>query len=300
MQHPLVSVIILNNHRLDNTLACLASLSQSDYQNIRITLLDLSSGVGAIEIVQRDYPDVQAISLKENLGYAGNNNIGIKSAISQGTDWVFILNDDTVLDPSCISSLIEAVTNDPVIGIAGPMVYHYDEPDVIQSAGGMLGKYWKNVHLGQNEMDCGQFDSVRLVEWVSGCAMLVKRTLIEQIGLLDERYFLYWEEIEWCIRATRSGWKIAHVPHAKLWHKGVNRNYQAKTYVTYFVTRNQLLTLAKHKAPLIAWIYTYAQTIRTLASWTFRPRWKSKREHRNAMWKGLVHFLQHRFGSIFV
>ncbi len=78
MQHPLVSVIILNNHRLDNTLACLASLSQSDYQNIRITLLDLSSGVGAIEIVQRDYPDVQAISLKENLGYAGNNNIGIK------------------------------------------------------------------------------------------------------------------------------------------------------------------------------------------------------------------------------
>jgi GT2 family glycosyltransferase len=297
MTVPLLYIVILSSNRRNDTLACLASLFQADYDNFHVILLDNCFVDGLAEAVCKQYAKVQIVPLIENMGYAGNNNIGIRKALEQGAEWVLILNDDTVLDPTCITSLMHVVANDPAIGIAGPMIYHFDEPDVIQSAGGMLGKYWNSSHLGQDELDSGQFLSVHSVEWISGCAFLIRRATIEQVGLLDPNYFLYWEEMEWCIRAGKAGWKIVHVPEAKLWHKGVKRDYQPRPYVTYYYTRNHLLTLAKHRAPIVAWTYTIVQIFRSLVSWSLKPRWKSKRKHRNAMWMGLVHFLQGRFGK---
>lgn len=298
MTQSLLYIVVLNNNRRDDTLACLASLSQSDYKNFRIILLDNDSTDGSVDAVQKGFPEVQVVPLQRNLGYAGNNNIGIRMAVEQDAEWILVLNDDTVVDPSCLSLLIHEAINDPAIGIAGPMVYHFDEPDVIQSAGGLLGKYWESIHLGKDELDHGQFQSPHLVEWISGCAILVRREVIKQVGMLDPNYFLYWEETEWCIRAGRAGWKIVHVPQAKLWHKGVKRDYQPKPYVTYYLTRNRLYTLAKHKAPMIVWMYALAQIIKTLVSWTLKPRWRFKREHRNAMWRGLVDFFQHHWGPM--
>lgn len=297
MPEPLLNVIILNNNHREDVLACLTSLFHGNYRNFRAILLDNDSTDGSVEEVRKVHADVQIFLLKENLGYAGNNNVGIKMALDQGAEWILVLNEDTVLSPSCLSSMMQTVADDPAIGIAGPMVYHFDEPDVIQSAGGMLGKYWNSLHLGQNEKDRGQFPCVHQVEWISGCAILVRRAVIEQVGMLDQDYFLYWEEMEWCLRAGRAGWKIVHIPQAKLWHKGVKRDYQPKPYVTYYSTRNHLHTLAKHRAPIIAWIYTLTQIFRSLVSWSLMPRWKSKRKHRNAMWTALVHFLQGRFGK---
>jgi len=298
MADPFVFIIILSNNRREDTLSCLNSLVRGDYKNNKIIVLDNNSADGSVASIRAAFPDVQIVELSENLGYAGNNNIGIKVALDQGADWVFILNDDTVLDSGCLEFLVQVGEGDSSIGMMGPMVYHYDEPNVIQSAGGMLGKYWNSIHLAQNDPDHGQFQSPHQVEWISGCAILVRRAVIEQVGLLDSNYFLYWEEAEWCIRANRAGWKIVNVPQAKLWHKGVRRDYQPKPYVTYYLTRNHLFTLAKHKAPIIVWVYTLTQIIRTLVSWTIRPRWRFKREHRNAMWRGLVDFLQSRQGPM--
>ncbi len=297
MPEPLLYAIVLNNNNREDVLTCLTSLFHSDYRNFRAILLDNGSTDGSVEEVRRSHADVQIFLLRENLGYAGNNNVGIKMALDQGAEWILVLNDDTVLSPSCLSSMMEAVADEPEIGIAGPMVYHFDEPNVIQSAGGMLGKYWNSLHLGQNEKDLGQFPRVHQVEWISGCAILIRRAVIEQVGMLDQDYFLYWEEMEWCLRASQAGWRIVNIPQAKLWHKGVKRDYQPKPYVTYYSTRNHLYTLAKHRAPIVAWIYTLTQILRSLASWSIMPRWKSKRKHRNAMWAGLVHFLQGRFGK---
>ena len=178
------------------------------------------------------------------------------------------------------------------------MVYHHDEPNVIQSAGGMLGRHWESIHLGKNELDQGQFITPRRVDWISGCAILVRSAVIRQVGVLDQDYFLYWEETEWCMRAARGGWQIVHEPAAKIWHKGVQRDYQPAPSFNYYGTRNHLLTLAKHKAPLAAKIFTWIQIIRTLTSWSIKPKWKHKREHRNAMWKGVVDFLKHRWGQM--
>lgn len=265
---------------------------------MKIILLENLSMTDAPVALQHNIPNVETIPLYENLGYAGNNNIGIQAAMQHGAEWIFVLNDDTVFDPSCLSLLVEVAESDTEIGILGPMVYHFDEPKIIQTAGGSLGQYWMIKHLGQDEQDCGQFNTVRDVEWISGCAILVRAALIEEIGMLDADYFLYWEEVEWCIRAREAGWRICHVPQAKLWHKGVKPNYQPKPYVTYYVTRNHLYTLLKHRAPWQAYFAAFIQTFQTLLSWSLRPKWRSQHEHRNAMWKGLLHFFQRRLGPM--
>ena len=217
---------------------------------------------------------------------------------SPGADWVFVLNEDTILDADCLKELINVGESDPLIGIVGPMVYHYDEPEIIQSAGGIFGPFWSAQHLAQNELDHHQFVQPHQVDWISGCAIMVRRSVIEQAGMLDERFFYYWEEVEWCMRTTRRGWRIIHVPEAKLWHKGVQRNYKPKPAVTYYSTRNKLLMLKKHHAPLYVRTGTWLKNIRTLVSWSIRPKWRSMHEHRDAMWSGIRDYLRQHWGSV--
>lgn len=298
MLQPLVVVVILNTNRRDDTLACLNSLARSDYANAQILVLDNNSTDNSVPAIQQAFPQVKVISLEENLGYAGNNNAGIRAALEMGADWVFVLNEDTTLAPDCLSQMVKVGERDPQIGILGPLVYHHDEPDVIQTAGGEFGRYWESIHLAQNEPDQGQYGQPRPVDWISGCGILVRRAVIEQVGMIDERYFYYWEETEWCLRAGKKGWRIVNVPAAKMWHKGVQRDYRPKPSVTYYATRNRLLTVAKHRAPLRVWVFTWAQLLRTLISWTVKPKWRHKREHRNAMWRGMMDFLQHRWGQM--
>lgn len=298
MSNPLVISVILNTNRRDDTLECLASLAQSTYQNQRVIVLDNASSDGSVEAIRTAYPAVQIIKLVDNCGYAGNNNVGIEAAVAQGADWVFVLNEDTILAPDCLPKLVEAGESDPKIGIVGPMVYHHDEPNIIQSAGGVLGPYWDSLHLAQNELDCGQYSQPHSVDWISGCAIMVRRAVIEQVGAIDERYFYYWEETEWCLRTGKAGWTVMHVPQAKLWHKGVQRDYRPKPSVTYYATRNRLLTLAKHHAPLNVWLFAWGGILRTLVSWTVKPKWRSKMEHRDALWHGMVDFLRHRWGQM--
>lgn len=293
----MISVVLNSNHRED-TLQCLTSLSQNTYENHKIILLDNASTDGTIDNVRSLLPEVLIIELLHNFGYAGNNNVGIQAAMEQGAEWVFVLNEDTILSSDCISQLVSVGESDPTIGIVGPLVYHHNEPGIIQSAGGCMDKYYRGSHLGQDERDQGQYQLPHSVEWISGCGIMVRRTLIEQVGAFDERFFLYVEEFEWCVRARNAGWQIFNVPQAKLWHKGVQREYQPKPSITYYTTRNRLLLLLKHRATPIAWFLAASQLLRTLISWTIKPKWRGKREHRNAMWRGFADFLHHRWGQM--
>ncbi len=287
--------MILNTNRCQDTLACLESLQQNTYSNHRAIVLDNASHDGSVAAIQARFPEVHIINLTQNLGYAGNNNVGIQTALAQGADWVFVLNEDTILAEDCLAELISNAARRSKTGIAGPMVYHFDEPTVIQSAGGSLSQYWESNHIGQNEPDAGQY-ATRPVDWISGCAILVRREVIEQIGMLDERFFYYWEETEWCLRTSRAGWEIWHVPPARLWHKGVQRDYRPGPNVTYYNTRNRLLMLQKHQAPLKVKFHAWLQTWRTLLAWSVKPRWRMMRPHRDAMWQGMNDYLRQRWG----
>lgn len=295
---PLVISVILNTNRRADTLECLGSLQAGSYANHRAIVLDNHSTDGSVEAIRAAFPNVDVVELSENRGYAGNNNVGIQLAMERGADWVFVLNEDTVLDPACLERLLAVGESAPGIGVVGPLVYHHDEPGVIQSAGGGMSARWEGFHYGQNEPDRGQFDRPHDVQWISGCGILVRRSVIQQIGGIDERFFIYWEETEWCTRALEAGWRIVQVPAAKMWHKGVQRDYRPKPSVTYYSTRNRLLLLSTHRAPALAWATAWAQILRTLTSWTIRPKWREKRAHRDAMWRGLVDFLFRRWGPM--
>jgi hypothetical protein len=297
MSFPCVIAVILNTNRRDDTLECLESLYRNAYPNQRVIVLDNASSDGSAAAIRERFPQTILIELDRNLGYAGNNNVGIEAALQHGADWVFVLNEDTILAPDCIERLVSVGEEDARIGIVGPMVYHYDEPNVIQSAGGILEADFAALHIGQNEVDIGQYPEPRDVAWVSGCALLVRRKLIEEIGALDERFFYYWEETDWCTRARERGWRIVHIPQARLWHKGVQRNYQPSPNVTYYATRNRLLFLRKHHAPPKVWVLVWLQNLRTLFSWSVRPKWRaSMREHRWAIRQGMMDFLRGRWG----
>ncbi len=294
---PKVVTVILNTNRKRDTLTCLGSVLAATYKNHSVLVLDNQSDDGSVETIRAAYPEVEIIELRENRGYAGNNNVGIGAAVAAGANWVFVLNEDTVVAEDCVARLVEAGESDPRIGVVGPMVYHHDEPGIIQSAGGRIGPGWQSLHLGQNEPDRNQFRTPHRVDWISGCGIMVRREVIEQVGMLDPRYFYYWEETEWCLRARRGGWLVVHVPQAKIWHKGVQRDYRPSPSVTYYATRNRLLTMAKHQASMAAWLRALAELARTLGSWTLLPKWKHQGAHRHAMWRGISDFLCRRWGG---
>jgi hypothetical protein len=299
MGSPLARVVsvILNTNRREDTLACLASIRQNRYANHHVIVLDNASSDGSVGAIRTQYPEVEIINLTQNLGYAGNNNVGIEVALAHGAEWVFVLNEDTVLAPDCIARLVEAGESDAKVGIVGPLVYHFDEPTVIQSAGGRIDQAWRAWHIGQNVEDSGEFAAPQAVDWISGCAIMVRRALIEEVGMLDERFYYYWEETEWCVRARAKGWRALMTPHAKLWHKGVRRNYLPSPNVTYYNTRNRLLFMQKHHAPLFAWMTVWGQIGRTFASWTLKAQWRGQRSHRDALWQGATDFVRQRWGQ---
>jgi hypothetical protein len=297
MAQPHVVTIILNTNRRDDTLACLDSLQAGTYLHHSIIVLDNASNDGSAAAIRAAHPQIEVLALRENKGYAGNNNVGIAAALNRGADWVFVLNEDTIVAPNCIADLVAAAEREPRTGVVGPLVFHHDEPQLIQSAGGRIGRDWSAWHIAQNEAFIGQFVRPTPVDWISGCAILVKRAVIEQVGMLDERFFYYWEETEWCLRIRRAGWQILHVPAAQLWHKGVQRDYRPKPSVAYYDTRNHLLMMAKHRAPLQAWLGSGGRRLRTMVSYSVRPQWRHKRAHRDAMWFGARDFLRGRWGK---
>jgi GT2 family glycosyltransferase len=292
-----VEVVILNTNRREDSIACLRSLFRSTYPFLHVTELDNASTDGSSEAFNRDFPEASVVALSDNRGYAGNNNVGIQRALDHGADWVFVLNEDTIVDPDCVRELVAVGESDRRIGIVGPLVYHHQEPDVVQSAGGLLTRRWEAVHRGINERDIGQFCEPSDVTWVSGCAILVRRAVIEQVGMLDERFFYYWEETDWCLRAREHGWRVVHAPSAKLWHKGVQRDYAPSPGVSYYNARNRLLFLRAHHAPVRVWGATSLQMARTLSSMSLRPHWRAQRRHRNAMARGVFDFVRSRWGK---
>ena len=258
MTTPLVIFVVLNFNRREDTLQCISSLEQNTYKNQKVILLDNSSSDGSVEAVAARFPEVKIIRLQQNLGYAGNNNVGIDEAMRQGAEWIFVLNEDTILAPDCVAQLVSVGESDPSIGIVGPMVYHHDEPEIIQSAGGRMDRYFRGWHEGQNEVDRGQYPQPHPVEWISGCGIMVRRAVIDQIGTIDARFFYYAGGIRMVCPRQRGGLEDHECSRREALAKGVQRDYHPKPSVSYYSTRNQLLLLSKHRAPLSAWMVNWA------------------------------------------
>jgi GT2 family glycosyltransferase len=209
-------------------------------------------------------PDVKFIQSGANLGFAGGNNVGIHFAMEQGADYIWLLNNDAVADPLALSALIEALETNPAAAIAGSKIYYRDDPQRIWSAGGSWSK--GNLRLrqrGAGQIDTGQFDQPCPVDSVSGCSLLIRVSEIEKIGLLDESYFLYWEDIDWCARAEAAGCRVLYVPNSQVWHWVSASAAQRSRLQYYYYTRNGLTFCSRHdrrSLPLLL-LYTGADAV---------------------------------------
>ena len=299
---PLIGVVLINWNQYEDTVDCLGSLYEMDYPNFRVILVDNGSSDGSGERIARLFPRVDMIYSEANLGFDGGNNLGVMRALNLGCDYIFLLNNDTVLDPRLIDELIAVADSDRRIGILGPKIYYYDAPDIVWWAGCCLSVsphgMFNFSQEGNMKEDVGQFDDVAEIDGAIGCAMLVKRGVIEKAGLLDERFFIYHEEHDYALRAIAEGYRIVFVPGGKLWHK-VSRAMGGVHSVSqcHLWTRNWLLLMRNH-IPLSRWFLLYYHYLKE-AYWVYQGyREQGNDEGGRAALDGIWNALLNRFGPL--
>lgn len=250
-----VYISILNFNGRDNTIACLRSLEKA-FKNgfdLKVLVIDNASKE-KLNLPTFSKLDIKIIVNKENLGFSGGHNVGIKYAIEDGADYILILNNDTEVRKDLIWELLRSSKEG--VGIVAPKIYFYpgfefhkdrykkeEKGRVFWYAGGEMD--WGNVighHRGVDEVDNGQYDFPQPTDFASGCCMLIRREVFEKVGFFDERYFLYYEDNDLSQKAKRSNFKIMYNPKAILWHKNAgSAGGSGSSLQDYYITRNRLI-----------------------------------------------------------
>jgi GT2 family glycosyltransferase len=297
-----VAIIVVTWNQRDLTLDCLASLQQQRYPNLETIVVDNGSTDGTADAVRAAYPGVVMIENGENLGFVGGNNAGLRYALQGDPEYLMLLNNDTALDPEMVNDLLAVMQADPTIGIAGPKMLYFDQPETIWCAGNRIN--WRtgdSLRLQAEQPDVAIQESPREVDFITGCAICLRREVIEQIGLLDSRFFIYYEETDWCVQARNRGWKILYVPQARLWHK-VSATMGATSPATdYYMTRNAILFLAKNRQGLARlWSLSClsAKTLRVMAAYTVKSRSHHRLRSRDARLLGIRDAILGRWGKM--
>ncbi|MFN4083025.1 MAG: glycosyltransferase family 2 protein [Bacteroidia bacterium] len=238
-QQPLVSIITVNYNGTQITHDFLASLEKCTYKNIEIFVVDNASSNPPVELKEK-FPHVNLILSKENLGFAGGNNLAIKE--SKGK-YVFLLNNDTEVDPGFLEPIVDLMESDETIGIASSKLIYYSKPDTLQFAGSYgLNFYTGRVFaIGHKELDSEQFTKNYKTSLAHGAAMMISRKALEKVGLMADLYFLYYEEIDFCERVKRAGFSIWYCGFSKVFHKESMSVGKESPMKIYYITRNRII-----------------------------------------------------------
>lgn len=260
---PRVAAIALDYNGRDVTLQALASLTAQDYPACDVVVVDNGSTDGSEAAIRAAYPQVAVVRTEQNLGPSGGGNLGFRWALERGYDYALILNNDIEVAPDFVRRLVEAAESHPRIGIVGPKAYYYWQRDTIWSAGGRL-RFAEAVtsERGMGLRDRGQFDVDADVEYVNGCAMLVKRRVFEDVGLWDPSYQLCFEDADFSLRARRAGWRIRYAHKAKLWHMVSTSTGGYVPAKTFHSARSTALFVRRFATP---WQRLTAKMMMTLA-----------------------------------
>ncbi|MDA3840722.1 MAG: glycosyltransferase family 2 protein [Patescibacteria group bacterium] len=236
-----ISVIIPNWNGKNFLGDCLDSLRKVNFDNFDTIIVDNGSLDGSLDLISNNYPEVILVKNSENLGFSAACNQGIKYAFDNGAEAALLLNNDTVVDPDFITKMVEALEDDKV-GIVGSKIYYYDEPKKIWFAGGRY--IWWRVS-GQHKLWMRDENKVLIGEeeadFITGCSMLIRKEVLEDIGYLFEPYFLTVEDLDFSILAKKAGWKIKVALDSMIWHKvSFSRDGEFSFSNGYYGTRNRL------------------------------------------------------------
>jgi GT2 family glycosyltransferase len=234
MSLPLVYVVILTWNHLEDTLACLETVQRLTYPCYRLLVVDNASTDGTPAVITARFPMVEVIVNAANLGFAGGNNVGLRRALEAGADYVQLLNNDTLVAPDMLDELLAAALADDRAGILSPKVYYADPPDCLWYAGARLQPLTlAAVHTHRGAMDTVGPTTPQAVDYIFGGAMLIRRTVLEEVGLFDPGYFMYYEDLDFCLRVSAAGYRLLYVPQARLWH-GVASSTQGQRPVRFY------------------------------------------------------------------
>lgn len=272
---------------MEDTLDCLESLShlKLDDTEMQILVIDNNSWIDPCPVVNEMFPDVTVIRLNQNRGFAGGCNYGIKLAMEAQSDYVLLLNNDTIVQQDFLGPLVAYAKSSSGVGVVAPLICYADEPDRVWFAGAKsalgLG-YFEHQYLNKRRDQVPKEPFVS--DYVTGCCMLISATLIKSIGMLDERFFAYFEDADFCLRAQYKGYDVVCVPGSIIWHKessSTRKNLNEGTTSPlkhYLIARNRIVMIVKHANILqIIFFLIVSNTIIMiyyLYAFAVRRRWK--------------------------
>ncbi|WP_353259456.1 glycosyltransferase family 2 protein [Prochlorothrix hollandica] len=296
---PCIFIVVLNWNGLENTLGCLQSLAQLRSQNHHIIVVDNHSDLNPKAAIAAQFPQVEVLENQENLGFAGGCNRGIQLALDRGADWVLLLNNDTQVDPQLLHAFAQGIADHPQGGAFGAKIYQAQRPDLLEFCGGdYVAKSARFTNRGYHQRDQGQWDQPQQSDYLTGCTLLLKREVLEQVGLLHEPYFLLWEDLDLGWRIRRSGWQLWVIPQAQVWHQG-SASFKGGRWAAhywYFDARNQLLWLERN----VGWRSVLWQSCRRTGKhgWNYlRAKTAGDRQAQKAALVGIWHYFRRRFGN---
>lgn len=284
---PLISIITVNYNGTVLTCELLKSIQTLTYPNLEIIVVDNASLADPTMALVEQYPKVKVIVSKINLGFAGGNNLGINN--SQG-DFLFFVNNDTELSPGIIEALVDTFEQKKDAGVISPKILYYFHPGIIEYAGYNKINFItaKNTMIGNQEEDFGQYDLLKETSCAHGGAMMVSRQIIDEVGIMPECYFLYYEEVDWCEQIKRKGFKIYYQPKAVVFHKESMSTGKFSPLKTYYLNRNRLLFMRRNASNfqlIIFSIFFAVFTIpKNLIFFVVRRQWN----HLEAFYKGVL------------
>lgn len=301
MATPNVTIILVNYNGTSDTRECLRSLAQITYPSYDIVVIDNGSrDVHEVHELQKSFPDVMVIRSDENKGFAGGNNIGIRVAQERGSDYALLLNNDTMVEAKFLDAMVAAAEADARIGMVGAKIYYYTHPETIWYDGGSFS--WnKGVHhtrIGTRDMRSGDV-TPRSTDFITGCAMLVRMSAVKKIGLLEESFFMYHEDADWCLRARKEGFLLVVAPEAHVWHKIARSAVtMGEPRIHYYDARNSLL-LARRNASFSVRIWIYGKSFFYFAKQIVKiVVLPSRREGARMIMRGIVDFYRGNFGMV--
>ena len=243
---PLVSIVTLTWNQTKITCEFLESTRQLKYRNYEILVCDMGSETDPTDYINsQNYPNTRVLRSEKNLGFTGGNNWGIRQAKGE---YIFIVNNDTEVTPDLLDVLIEPFYKDPSIGVTCPKIRFFHHPDVIQYAGfNPINVYTgRTTSVGNKEVDRGQYDNSGYTSGAHGCAMMVKREVIDKVGMFPEKFFIYYEEWDWSSRIIKAGYKIYYQAKGLIFHKESITMGKQSAIKVYYHTRNRILYMRRN------------------------------------------------------
>lgn len=273
----LVYTIVLNWNGWRDTIDCLRSLGQLDYPNYRILVVDNASTNDSVQQIKSAFPNIELIETDTNLGFAGGNNIGIRYAISRSAKYIWLLNNDTIVMPDTLTKLVDIARFDQRVGMVGTVLYYADQPKKVQAWGGGRVNLWtgRTHHILSS-------NSASSLNYLTAASVLVPTSALAEVGLLDEKFFMYWEDVDWSLRFARAGWKLAVADSTYVLHKESASAGKRSLRQDHMYNRSYVYFLRKHApVPMIPLMVGLASRLLTRI---MRGEWDRAR----AVWKGFM------------